>query len=614
MQLKQPMQRGDSPAPLHVPSLPPTAKPVSPRFGRAALAIGCLFVLLIAALIRHAWGLYSDANDAVAAFGAYRDTLVAMEKVSVERGPMNAALGDAHTITNGPPAPLQAARDNTDAAFARLARALDLRECAWCVADQLVVQHLQSDLAAARANVDRLLRLPPDQRTGEALSDVVAQMVTISRQFAPLIDASQLAAGDQTHRALPALQMARFAAVLRDEAGLLGSRFTSALAAGRALTLEEQLNVERSYGYVRQLRLSIESLAATDPTLTRGRFLQVNEEYFTHGIAYVAAIRALRGSPAEPLPTTAEFAAQYVPMMRPIIAFRDEMLDRAQAILLHQRAMTLLRCIAISAAGVVIASLSLLVFWLFRRYVVTPFTDATHAVIAISRDDLSVSVPAYQYYRGEVRSLFDALDVLRARSHERIGLERERDALIEQLTTMADTDPLTGLLNRRGFEHRARVLRTVTPEPSTGDWFVTLVAFDLDHFKRVNDTYGHPTGDYTLKIIGDLCRETWRRDDIVARTGGEEFSVLLLTKDYAEALRTVERFRTKMQQTPLHAADGSVFTMTASFGVVVTRHDAMPPIETMLAKGDALLYRAKTEGRDRVVAETPETPRTPETA
>lgn len=601
------MQPDDRRTPPPPAALPPTARPVSPRFGGAAFAIGCLFLLLMGALIRHEWIIYGNTNTAVAAFGAYRDTLIAMEKVSVERGPMNAALGEPRTMTEGPPAPLVAARRNTNAALARVEQALDIRSCAWCAPEQLTLQHLRADLASARANVDGLLRLPHDARTDEALSNAVTQMVLVARQFAPLVDASQLAAVDRTNGALSTLQMARFAAMLRDEAGLLGSRFTSALAAGRPLTPAEQLNVERSYGRVEQLRLAIESLAATNPSLTRGKFAQVNEQYFTDGIAYIATIRALTGATDSPLPTTAAFAAQYVPMMRPIVDFRDEMLDRAQATLLRQRAAALTRFVAITVASIVLASLSFVLLWLFRWYVITPFSDATRAIIAIAGGDLSAIAPTHRYNRAEVRSLFNAVDVLRAQSRERLNLEQQRNALIDQLTKMAETDSLTGLLNRRGFENRARVLKTVLSSSHASDSFVALIEFDLDHFKRINDTFGHPTGDYALRTIGNLCLDTWRREDIVARTGGEEFAVLLATRDHAEALLTVERFRDKLQRNTLRAADGTEFTITASFGVVVSRRADMPDIETMFAKADSLLYRAKTEGRNRIATETPET-------
>jgi len=594
----------DSRAPVSAAALPPAARPVSPRFGGAALALGCLFVILMGSLIRHEWNVYANANDAVAAFHVFRDTLVAMEKVSAERAPTNAALGDARTMVDEPPAPLAAARADTDAALARIGEQLDANACPWCMPEQLTLQHLEASLAAARGNVDGVLRQPLDVRSDDAISNAVTQMVFVARQFAPLIDASQIAAADRTNGSLGALQMARFAAMLRDEAGQLGSRFTGALVRSRPLTPAEQLNVERSYGRVEQLRLAIESLAATEPVLTRGKFARVRERYFTQGIAYVTAVRALMGGPASPLPTTAQFAAKYVPTMQPIVAFRDEMLDRADTTLLRQRRAALVRFIGISMAGLVFASLSFALVLLFRRSVIAPFTDATRAIIAIARGDLSPTAPSHPYRRDEVRALFDAVDVLRTRSGERLRLEQERNALIDQLTKMAETDSLTGLLNRRGFQNRARVLKTVSHDDA---WFVTLVEFDLDHFKRINDTFGHPTGDEALRVIGNLCRDTWRREDIVARTGGEEFAVLLATKDPAEALQTVERFRAKLRQTTLHAADGIVFTMTASFGVVVAKHASMPAIETMLAKADSLLYRAKTEGRDRVVADTPET-------
>jgi len=604
------------PAATPPPAEPPAGRahaagPVSPRLGRAAIVIGCLFVLLIAALIRHEWTMYADADDAITSLDVFRATLVAMDKASAERGPMNAALGADEQMPNGPPASLQAARSATDAAIAALERRLAARSCGWCEPEQLTLQHITADLAGARAEVDKLLRLPRDERTNVALDNAIGQMVLVVRQFRPIIDASELATVDRTSGALDALQMARFAATLRDEAGLLGSRFTSALTAERPLTHDEQLNVERSYGRVQQLRFGIESLAATNPALTRGAFSQVNQKYFTRGIDYVQTVRALPGGSDAPLPGTGEFAAKYVPMMQPIIDFRDEMLARAQTTLERQRDAMFMRAVLASVSGLVLASLLFVLLWLFRRYVITPFNDATRAIIAIARGDLSATTPSHRYDHGEIQSLFDAVEVLRARSRDRLQLELERDTLIGQLKTMAETDALTGLLNRRAFENRARVLKTVArnadADADAGESFVTLILFDLDHFKRINDTYGHPTGDEALKTIGNLSRDTWRQDDIVARTGGEEFAVLLETPAYAEALQTVERFRDKMRKITLHGPNGEPFTMTASFGVVVSRRDAMPAIESMIIRADALLYRAKTEGRNRVVAETPDT-------
>ncbi|TDV39436.1 diguanylate cyclase (GGDEF)-like protein [Paraburkholderia caballeronis] len=588
-------------APVAEPRHPPPATPVNPRFSAAAILIGCLFLVLTAALVWYEWDAYADANDAVASFGTFRATLVAMEKVSAERGPMNAALGSDDALPDGAPAPLAAARRDTDAAIARLRTRLDTPSCGWCESERLGLARLVNDLTSARSDVDRLLKLPGPARTDAALNDAVARMVAVVRQFRRIIDASQLAIVDSTTGALDFLQMARLAATMRDEAGLLGSRFTSALATHRPLTQAEQLNVERSYGRMQQLRFAIESLAATNPALTRGAFVQVNEQYFRLGLDYIATVRALTGGPGSPLPTTAQFAATYVPTMRPIVDFRDEMLARAEAALLRHRSAMLARCVAIAVAGVVLASLQFALFWLFRRYVIAPFNDATRAIVAIAGGDLTAAVQSHAY-RGDVQSLFDAVQVLRSNSRERMRLEQERNALIDELKTMAETDALTGLMNRRAFEGRARVLSSIARGTES---FVTLIAFDIDHFKRINDTYGHPTGDLALKTIGNLCRETWRRDDIVARIGGEEFAVLLDTQGYAEALQTVERFREKLSNVTLRATDGTPFTMTASFGVAVSARDAAPDIAALIARADALLYRAKTDGRNRVVADEP---------
>ncbi|MDB5686748.1 MAG: hypothetical protein JWR77_1337 [Rhizorhabdus sp.] len=174
-----------------------------------------------------------------------------------------------------------------------------------------------------------------------------------------------------------------------------------------------------------------------------------------------------------------------------------------------------------------------------------------------------------------------------------VTAERKLEA---ELRAMALTDTLTGLANRRHFEARgdaeiAALRKTGKP--------LALLMIDIDHFKAINDTHGHPVGDEVLKAVAARCRGALRDEDMVARLGGEEFVVLLPGTDVAEAAAIAERLREAIASVPVMAGS-AVIEVHASLGGAM----AGPPpetIDTLLDRADAALYRAKTGGRNRVI-------------
>lgn len=161
------------------------------------------------------------------------------------------------------------------------------------------------------------------------------------------------------------------------------------------------------------------------------------------------------------------------------------------------------------------------------------------------------------------------------------------------LTELAGTDPLTGLYNRRAFLGHLRSALTV---PSA------LLMLDLDHFKTINDTYGHPAGDAALVAFSRLLRTRLRPQDISARLGGEEFAVLLPDTGAEAAWQIAERLRTAIAAQTI-AYGGATFGITASIGVAgypaEDPADAATP-DALLRMADRALYAAKHAGRDRV--------------
>ena len=166
----------------------------------------------------------------------------------------------------------------------------------------------------------------------------------------------------------------------------------------------------------------------------------------------------------------------------------------------------------------------------------------------------------------------------------------------QQLLTDAQTDPLTGLLNRRGLElNIARLARTTSIPGNEMCW----IAIDIDHFKAINDTYGHDTGDATLQSIASLIKAGARQGDILARLGGEEFVVLLPGASLKAATATAERMRVSIEAQLLSINDITI-SVTASFGVAL--QSGFTDWETALKAADEAMYIAKSSGRNKVVA------------
>lgn len=166
-----------------------------------------------------------------------------------------------------------------------------------------------------------------------------------------------------------------------------------------------------------------------------------------------------------------------------------------------------------------------------------------------------------------------------------------------RLEVMANTDPLTAVLNRRALTERlASELERVKRYDST----VSVLLIDIDHFKRVNDNYGHLVGDDVLMDVGALLQSAVRSVDVVARYGGEEFVIALPETGLAGATAFAERIRELVEEHTFAHAGGSDLRLTASIGVASYPSPGLETVEDLLAKADQALYRAKAEGRNRV--------------
>jgi diguanylate cyclase (GGDEF)-like protein len=209
------------------------------------------------------------------------------------------------------------------------------------------------------------------------------------------------------------------------------------------------------------------------------------------------------------------------------------------------------------------------------------------------REDASRSLSEInQQYEGVIRKLGELLAEKEKLTDK---LKRANDAL----AAMARTDALTDLPNRRALEDALK--RCVARSARDGTW-LALVAIDIDHFKKLNDTYGHAAGDAVLAAVGKALPLKCREGDVPARYGGEEFTLVLPGTDVPGSVVVAERVRRAVEALEI-VYEGRTLRVTISVGVAAASGPATQPYSALMARADAALYRAKHSGRNRVVCD-----------
>jgi diguanylate cyclase (GGDEF)-like protein len=180
------------------------------------------------------------------------------------------------------------------------------------------------------------------------------------------------------------------------------------------------------------------------------------------------------------------------------------------------------------------------------------------------------------------------------------GVAIQNSRLYEENQELAATDPLTGLYNRRHFytlaSHEFNMARRFNQS-------ITAIMVDIDHFKRVNDTYGHLVGDIVLQNVANRCNESLRQSDILCRYGGEEFVILMIGTTLESALQIAERLRKRIADTPIET-EGKSISITVSLGVAALGPYMHPVsltgLDILINRADQALFTSKQNGRNRV--------------
>ncbi|MFV9845837.1 MAG: PleD family two-component system response regulator, partial [Rickettsia aeschlimannii] len=168
---------------------------------------------------------------------------------------------------------------------------------------------------------------------------------------------------------------------------------------------------------------------------------------------------------------------------------------------------------------------------------------------------------------------------------------------LEQSVNLAAKDGLTGLFNRRYFDiHLKQMIEKANKESIK----LYLLMCDIDNFKYINDTYGHQAGDKVLTIVSRILKNTLRVTDLIARFGGEEFTILLTDIDISKAIETAERVRVKIEYMDFYIED-QIEPLKNTISIGVTKYKKEESIESFIERADKAMYEAKTTGKNKVV-------------
>lgn len=505
--------------------------------------------------------------------------LKAANQISGERGPTNFFLAAPNAASM---AALQEYRHKTDQA---LSAAATIPRIASDVVD------VQRALEQLRIRIDALAASTPiDQKEWQSLLVEMFALYDDIHAAAMKTLAWHDDKNVYSHTSITLITLSE----LRDNAGRLGSYIVMTMMEDTPTPASLYIEFERIYGKVQYMGKLVlaETASSQDAEVLQARE-NVTRKFFVDGMALLQAKLEERKSGNLSRMTSTEFTRKIVPTFVPLTQLRD---TYATAVLNQLTQETSDRKHALIAISILTFIILLLEFWLLtaaKIYLFRPLLQAKNHLLAMAQGNIESSID-HRYSRGEMYQLYGALDQLRLKLIERNTLDKQRVNLTMQLQRLADTDSLTGALNRRGMDDLIQRYISQHALPQK----LCLILIDIDHFKQINDTYGHDCGDMVLKEVARRLQAGLRGQDALARFGGDEFAILLIDQK-SQAVEISHRLKQMLESSPCLVDEHRHIQVTGSFGVAaIDQHT--PDWPHLLKAADLALYRAKHAGRNRV--------------
>ncbi|WP_061931632.1 GGDEF domain-containing protein [Aureimonas sp. AU22] len=532
---------------------------------------------------------HQRAGAALVELQLFELATAAATAITKERRPLELALSAEPADAAGLTAELKASRADADRSIARFRQLVESS----ALASSMNFNFLTALLRDERRAADALLALPLAERQVSLQLRVARGMSSISQTFVPFVDKTAQRVIEADESLAGRVNVARLLGALYEAATRLPSEVMPALKRSEVIPPEAVMTSMR----VQQRILALWDVGVSQLEfgLDSPRLSQAHEEirsvYFGKGFPFLSrAIETHSRRPLNSVEQAKRISEVYAPTTLPILRMRNLYVDAMMKEAVTIQESTLLQMKLVVCLTVLILVMTAIAAWVLYRQMLRPLLGVRDQILALCERRPLERRP----YLGSVRavaSLYKALETLEDRDRQRMVLELERADLSERLRTLSETDELTALPNRRGLFAR------LDGFGEQGRDYVTILG-DIDHFKAVNDTYGHGPGDEVLAAFSECLRARASPDVVVARYGGEEFAIVMRSDQLEAVLAFAEDLRAEVEALVVETSAGTI-RITASFGLA---HEVGPVAAwpTLFDIADRALYEAKAAGRNRV--------------
>lgn len=549
----------------------------------ATVIVAFLTLILTASALIPTYESYRSANDNLLAVERFRQVLEAASRMSAERGPAN----DIMAIEPNSSAPaterLKVFRRISDLSLEALDEPPEVDVSSSLPDLQAALAETRAQLRRARQAVDRVAATPLADRDPDDVQNAIGEMIQVIETFQHVVDWHIAAFTTRRSELTAPFLTGRMISDMREYGGRAASQIMGPIATRQPLRDSHITDANRTIGRLLELRALMQgqTIVSDHDALSAQLMKDVDTIFFGSGLELVKILIEQGKISGDYSVSAVDLTRDYVPTLQPLERLRTVFLDD---VVKRYRAQHYAASYRLAVIAVITASALAVLFTLFssiRLHMLGPLLTARRQIIEFADGSPVTDVETISK-APEMRSLFEALELLRGKLDERAEYEA-------RLKMQAEKDGLTGVWNRRALEGFGNA-------PSEREEDICLMLIDIDHFKTVNDTYGHLTGDAVLIEIATLLQGAMRPTDIVARYGGEEFAVLVSTSDLSNTLDFAEELRSRIQAHVIRDAETGVdLSITVSIGVACGAEGW----RQLIASADEALYCAKKKGRNR---------------
>lgn len=514
---------------------------------------------------------------------ALQEVAILANKISKERAPANKVLSSTPEEIHQRQQELEIYRKEVDQQFEHTAKVL--QQVGFPHLSQRLESAVRPSLEQGRLQIDSYAKIPWEQRNAQALDQAIAAMFKAWDSCRTILKGVVIASNTTSTSQNNFISQILFLSDLRDQAGRAASTIMAYVTFDQpipAANLTRAMQVQYRIHYLWDLIGTLQP--EEDKTEEFNRLHNaVDTVFIQKGLPIVSSLveESIQQVPYHLTGTELTNAmvdkfATVVDLQSYLLEYSNQVAEREKSSHLQQLLWTVL--LSFVSVGAAIATMIFA-----RKSVFQPLIEARQILFTLSENGDTKALSSNAHTKSE--SLFTAIQRLQQ-------MLQQRDALEFRLKNIAHSDPLTGLANRFALEEYTRFLESHPSQFSQ----TCLMIIDIDHFKQVNDQYGHIVGDEVIQFVAQCLKDNVRTSDLLVRYGGDEFLVLIENIDFDNARKIADKIRSEVEDAYILSENGDQIQVSVSVGVAIGAQSWI----SLFTKADKALFVAKGQGRNAV--------------